>query len=418
MEIFKEKTVSPLQQGVKLIGIGKHGSKKLPDELIVEINKELKQGKAQPILIGAFVGALMMKEIEPSYFLLEEYLGKGSLTNASALWDNLCADAPVNYKNIGVKLISKQTLTKEEAIELGKFLFSDQTGETFRGMAVSILRIRYESDEEYKGLYNAIEDSAIPSSNRFKNKTVIQLAEPFDGVEHSFLITPLIANALQKQGYEVIVTCGNNSGPKITLNIYDLYKGLNVSFIKGDADLGNSFHPFGYGLDQKTVYPQLDKWVNRRRIIMKRPFLSTLEKVLNPVKANILITSVFHIPYLEKMVELGIMAGFDAVIVLKRGLEGSLAPSLTKATGILCAVKKADGSILSKSIDANTADFAQYKAEADAIIDNLSLQQNIEYINQYIVEDQTGNLDFDNRVKFAIELYKQGLQWIEDVKTE
>ncbi len=407
---------TPLQQGVKLIGIGKHGSKKLPDQLIVEINNELKQGKSQPILIGAFVGALMMKEIEPSYLLLEEYFGKGGLTNASILWNNLCADAPTNLKNIGVKLINKQTLTLEESSELGNFLFSDLPGESFRGMAVSILRIRYESDEEYKGLYNAIENSAIHTLNRFKNKTVIQLAEPFDGVEHSYLITPLIANALQNQNYEVMATCGNNSGPKTTLNTWDLYKGLNVPFIKGDSDLGNSFHPFGYGLDQQTFYPQLDKWVSKRRIIMKRPFLSTLEKVLNPIKANILITSVFHIPYLEKMVELGIMAGFDAVIVLKRGLEGSLAPSLTKATGILCAVKKANGSILSKSIDASSDDFLQYKTDTDAIIDNLSLQQNIEYINQYIAKGKTGNFDFDNRVKCASKLYKQGLQWVQQTK--
>jgi anthranilate phosphoribosyltransferase len=213
-----------------------------------------------------------------------------------------------------------------------------------------------------------------------------------------------------------MVTCGNNSGPKTTLNTWDLYKGLNVPFIKGDLDLANSIYPFGYGLDQKTFYPQLDKWVSRRRIIMKRPFLSTLEKVLNPIKANILITSVFHIPYLEKMVELGIMTGFDAVIVLKRGLEGSLAPSLTKATGILCAVKKADGSILSKNIDASSDGFSQYKTDTDAIIDNLSLQQNIEYINLYIAKGKTGNFDFDNRVKFALELYKQGLQWIQEVE--
>ena len=40
MQTIKEKIFFPLQQGVKLIGIGKHGSKKLPDELIVEINEE------------------------------------------------------------------------------------------------------------------------------------------------------------------------------------------------------------------------------------------------------------------------------------------------------------------------------------------------------------------------------------------
>lgn len=411
-----EKILSPLQQGVKLIGIGKHGSKKLPGELIIEIKEELKHGKAEALLIGAFFGALMMKDIEPGYYVLEEYLGKGSLTEASKLWDSLCADAPVRLKRIGVKLINKQTLTVAEATELGAFLFSDEPGESFRGMAVSILRIRYESDEEYQGLYTAIQHSVIHHTIEFNREPVIQLAEPFDGVEHSYMITPILAYELQKQGYHVVVSCGRTAGPKITLNAWDLYTGLHAEFLTTRTGLINDKPKFGWALDQKIVYPALDKWVEKRKIIMKRPFLSTLEKVMNPFKANILITSVFHIPYLEKMVALGGMAGFDGIIVLKRGLEGSLAPSLAKATGILCAAKMPDGTIVTKNIEATTNDFSKYRSDADAVIENLSLQQNINNVNKYISEGKTGDADFDNRVAMAIELYTQGLEWIKQIK--
>ncbi|MEB0260072.1 MULTISPECIES: hypothetical protein [unclassified Mucilaginibacter] len=416
MKTTQETTFSPLQRGVKLIGIGKHGSKKLPDELIIEINEELGEGKASPILIGAFFGALMMKEIAPAYLLLEEYIEKGSLSDASIMWNKLCFDAPAKMKSIGVKLIQKQTLTLEEATALGSFLFSEEPGESFRGMAVSILRIRYESDEEYEGLYNAIQNSVINNTIAFTEAPIIQLAEPFDGVEHSYMITPIIAHELQKQDYNVVVICGRTSGPKITLNTWDLYKGLNAEFLNTQMRVTESKHPFGWGLDQKIFYPILDKWVERRKIIMKRPFLSTLEKVLNPVKANILITSVFHIPYLEKMAELGNMTGFDGVIVLKRGLEGTLAPSLAKATGVFCAAKMWDGTFITKTIEVNNNDFAQYRSDADAIIENLSIEQNIEYINQYIAEGKTGNLDFDCRIALAIELYKQGLDWIKQIR--
>lgn len=416
MKTTQEKISSPLQRGVKLIGIGKHGSKKLPDELIIEINEELGEGKASPILIGTFFGALMMKEIVPAYLLFEEYLEKGSLSDASTMWNKLCFDAPARMKSIGVKLIQKQTLTLEDATALGSFLFSDEPGESFRGMAVSILRIRYESDEEYEGLYNAIQNSVVNNTIAFKKAPIIQLSEPFDGVEHSYMITPIIAHELQKQDYNVVVVCGRTSGPKITLNTWDLYRGLNAEFLNIQMRVTESKHPFGWGLDQKIFYPILDKWVERRKIIMKRPFLSTLEKVLNPVKANILITSVFHIPYLEKMVELGNMTGFDGVIVLKRGLEGTLAPSLAKATGIFCAAKMQDGTFTTKTIEVNNNDFTQYRSDIDAIIENLSIEQNIEYIKQYIAEAKTGNLDFDSRVALAIELYKQGLDWIKQIR--
>lgn len=414
MEI-QEKILSPLEKGVKLIGIGKHGSKKLPEDLVVEILGELKSGAASPILVGAFFGALMMKEVDPSYYRLEEYLGTGSLNNAQVLWKVLCSDVPSYLENIGIKLINKQTLTTEESEVLGAFLFSDEPGELFRGMAVSILRIRYEADEEYQGTYNSISKS-IPSQPNPNGKSIVQLAEPFDGVEHSWMITPLLARELQKAGYTVVSTCGRSSGPKLTLNTWDIYKEMKGRFINDSKDLLEPAQEFGWALDQKDFFPMLDSWVDRRRIIMKRPFLATLEKVLNPLHANILITSVFHIPYLEKMIELGMMAGFNAVIVLKRGLEGSLAPSLAKATGIVCAVKMPDGSVLTEHIDGTDESFSHYKADTDAVVENISAEKNSEYIKKYVSEGATGDLDFDLRVKLSAALYTRGMQWIEQVQ--
>jgi anthranilate phosphoribosyltransferase len=416
MESVKENKLSALAQGVKLIGIGKHGSKKLPDQLIVEITNELKLGSSPALLIGTFFGALMMKDIEPSYLALEEYSGKGSLTNTSIMWDNLFADTPSQIKSTGIKLLSKETLNEEEAKVLGLFLFSDEKCDTFRGMAASVLRIRYETDDEYKGLYNAIIEKSVSITTSFDNKTVIQLAEPFDGVEHSYMITPILASELQQQGYSVVVTCGRSSGPKKTLNTWDIYKTLNANFLTTDKNTASENHCYGWALDQKYFFPELDKWVDKRRVIMKRPFLATLEKVLNPAKADILITSVFHIPYLEKMIELGFMAGFNAVIVLKRGLEGSLAPSLSKATGILCAVKLKDGSSVTQNFDANNEHYSNFKSSADNIVDPLQLTSNIEYIRHYLIAGKTDDTDFDMRVKLAIALYNEGLEWIKKIQ--
>lgn len=387
-------------------------AKKLHDELIVDIVNELKLGSSPALLTGAFFGALMMKDIEPTYFKLEEYSGKSSLNNASIMWDNLCSDAPARLKTIGIKLLNKETLTENEAKELGLFLFSEEKGECFRGMAVSILRIRYETDEEYKGLYEAILEISSKAKIVVDEKPIIQLAEPFDGVEHSYMITPLLAHELQKLNYNVISSCGRSSGPKVTLNTWDIYKTLNAIFLNLNSNTVHEKSSYGWVLDQQHFFPALDAWVEKRRIIMKRPFLATLEKVLNPAKANILITSVFHIPYLEKMLELGFMAGFSAVIVLKRGLEGTLAPSLSKATGILCGVKLKDGTIITQNFDTNNELYSPYKSLADTVIENLSITENINYIQNYVAQGKTGNDDFDLRIKLAITLYKQGLEWI------
>jgi anthranilate phosphoribosyltransferase len=317
-------------------------------------------------------------------------------------------------KPIGVKLLNRDTLTIEEAQTLGDYLFSDEKGETFKGMAVSILRIRYETDEEYEGLYKAVLSTFTPPFQEapLYLKDTVLLAEPFDGVEHSYIITPLLAQALQKAGYTAIVTTGRNSGPKLTLNTLDIYLALKGTFLQGNLSLAETPPAFGWVLDQKVLSPALDQWVGRRRLFFKRPFLATLEKVLNPCGAKILITSVFHITYMEKMISLAAMAGFSGVIVLKRGLEGTLTPSLVKASGILCAARQADGTYLTQTFDASHETFTNFRAEADDIVEGLSAEDNIWLIHQFNKEGSTGNEDFDKRVNLAIALYKTGLNWI------
>jgi anthranilate phosphoribosyltransferase len=412
MEPNQEIKLSALQQGVKLIGIGKHGSKKIPENLVLEITQELITGKAEPLLAGAFIGAVMMKDPEPSYLSLENYFGKGSLKNPALIWENFCAEVPNELKPIGIKLLNKEELNTEEATLLGNFLFSTVAGDFFRGLAMSILRIRYESDDEYLGLYKSLQNNAgiLPGSSP-KNDSLIQLAEPFDGVEHSYMITPLLARAFQEKGYTVVATCSQNAGPKSGINTHDIYKALAADFVKKGMDLSPEKPLFGWAMDPCDYYPALTPWIDRRRILMKRPFLATLEKVLNPLNAKILITSVFHIPYLEKMVQLADMAGFDGVIVLKRGLEGSLAPSLAKASGIFCAARNKEGVMVTTSILPSS----QNKIEADPVIEGLSVQQNIFLIQQYSTNGKSDNLEFNGYADLAILVYKEGLEWIDSI---
>ena len=407
-----ESVFTPLQQGVKLIGIGKHGSKKLPEELIAAITDELLEGHCSPILVGAFIGAVLMKPIEPSYAPLENYFGKDSLNNPSFIWEKFCSEISEHLRSSGLKLMHKETLSKDEALSLGSFLMSDQPGEFFRGLAMSILRIRYESDAEYEGLYQALlQEAKYPPADIPADPNLIQLSEPFDGAEHSYMITPLLAQAFQQMGYRAITTCSHNPGPKMTLNTHSLYTELGGHFILKPSDLLNAPPEYGWAMNLADFYPPLDQWVLRRRILMKRPFLATLEKVLNPLKAKILITSVFHIPYLEKMVQLADMAGFDGVIVMKRGLEGSLAPSLAKASGILCAARDKTGKMLTTSILPS----GQNKVEVDAVIEGVSARDNVALIGQFLAGENVSHSEFGICAEEAVALYKKGLDWIESV---
>lgn len=406
---------NPLVQGIKIIGVGKHGSKPLPKNLVVEIREYLKNGEnIIPIQLGAFYGALLAKgpTVQEKIFLLPG--GEGAEFSHEKLYHNLFPDTPLSMKEIGLKLMQKENLSLAEAELLGDYLFSNLPGEAFRGMAANMLRIRYETEEEYHGLMKAAESTFTAGFKKTPPNTdkLIQLAEPFDGVAHSYMITPLLAEALQQAGYQTITSMGRSSGPKLSLNSLDLYKSMEAPFLQHPEELQKEAPRFGWALDQKDLSPALDQWVKRRRLIFKRPFLATLEKVLNPCSARILITSVFHITYMEKMVSLAGMAGFSGVIVLKRGLEGSLAPSLAKASGILCAAKQRDGSFLSQTFSAEDESFTDLRREMDENIEPLYAEDNLQLIQQFSDFGSTKNIDFDNRVKLGIALYKKGLAWL------
>lgn len=412
---------TPLGRGIKLIGIGKYGSKPLPPDLLEECRTALLSGQANPLQVGAFIGALLTKGPTEAERTLENCFGRDAFSIPTFLVNKLCPDLPTNFLPIATKLIRGHHLQISEARQLGDYLFKQQTPETncetFRGLAVSIMRVRHESNDEYQGLYHAAMDTLAPGFRKATpgaEQPIVQLAEPFDGVEHSYLITPLLAHFFQQRNYQPLAMVGRTPGPKQTLNAHDLYLHLGCSFLQSGHELAEPLTPYGWVLDQKALSPDLDQWVDRRRVLLKRPFLSTLEKVLNPVRAKILVTSVFHITYQMKMAELALMAGFDGAIVLKRGLEGTLAPATSRATGVLCAVRTSNNYLAFQNFDADRPYFARFRTESDSDIVQPQAADNARLVRQFITHGQTANADFDNRVYFAQALYGRGLDWIEE----
>lgn len=408
-----------LGRGIKHIGIGKYGSKPLPPDLLAECRAALLDPNSHPLQRGAFVGALMAKGPTPEEYTLEEAIGKGAFSHPAFLVNKLCPDLHPGLLPLATKLVRGHNLSISEAEQLGDFLFGTDGCETFRGLAASIMRVRHETNDEYLGLMRAAERTFSPGftpdfSGQIKSQQrLVQLAEPFDGVEHSHLITPLLANWFQERNYGALSMVGRSGGPKFTLNAYDLYMHLGCQFMQSRHELHEPLMPYGWVLDQKALSPALNDWVDRRQVLLKRPFLATLEKVLNPCGARVLVTSVFHITYQMKMAELALMAGFDAAIVLKRGLEGSLSPATNRASGVLCAVRTEKGHLFFQHFDADRSDFASFRTETDPDIMNPTADQNAALIRKFQAQKVTGDADFDNRVRYAFALMERGMEWIE-----
>lgn len=384
MSLVLNNNEPAIVRGIKTVGVGKKGSKPLSLELAQEIITDLKAGKVSDAARGAFLAGLLAKGIEGDEVIFEEIL---PIFDPTKLVGIIAADAPEFIRWICVSLLTGHTLDRQSAYDLGKFLFSNEPGDGVRGLVASMLRVRYETDDEYEGLLTALEETvdkgripALPDGG-----PIVQIAEPFDGVDHSYMTTPLIGKYLKDQGYRVVHVTGDNSGPKWEMNLRDIMKELNEN------------PAYGFDIHENSLSDAFNRWNIIRRQTIKRPFLSTLERFINPYNADILIASAFHPPYGEKMMTIAERRGFRKIIIIRNGIEGTTSFPLMRPVKLLISVKLADGTYnrQEKIIEPNETVDLEERIEHPRAKDNARL------IEQYVRDGKTDNRLFDLRVKIT-----------------
>lgn len=405
---------SAIVRGIKSVGVGKRGSKPIDAGLAQEIMEDLKSGKISAPAKGAFFGALFIKGITSNEMILDEVFTIPTLTNPQRLAAEIAFDAPAFVKDICTTLLQGQTLSRESAYRLGTFLFSNDPGDGARGLIASVLRVRYETPDEYAGLLAAIQETIEKSFCQEvpPGEPIIQLAEPFDGVDNSYLITPLIADHLQSLGFRVINMVGRNSGPKWGNTLLDLIKELGVKPISENSDLKEPKPDFGWYINQEDLSKAVDRWVDIRRQTIKRPFLSTLEKFLNPANANIVITSAFHPPYAEKMIMVSERAAFGGALVMRSGREGSLTFPLNRPVKILCSARQCEGEYTRHEMEIKPQEILGKEILVDEKLTQPSLSENARLIRAFKEKGSSGNEFFDWRVKLTCASLQKGIEWV------
>jgi anthranilate phosphoribosyltransferase len=405
MAIVLDPNEPAINRGIKTVGVGKKGSKSLSPELALEILEAIKSGKVSQAAKGAFFAGLCAKGIEPD----ERIFGE-----PSHLLGIVTADAPEFIRWVCDQLLQGHTLDKHTAYDLGKFLFSDEPGDAARGWVASFLRVRYETDDEYEGLLQAIEETIVPA---FKvqapeGQPIIQIAEPFDGVDHSYMITPLVGRYVQGLGYRVVHQVGRNSGPKFEMNLWGIAQALGIKAAVSNADLSTEKPDFGWFFHQSLMSQALDRWVTLRHQTIKRPFLSTLERFVNPLKADVLIASAFHPPYGEKMRTIAERAGFKGIVIVRNGIEGTIAFPLMREVKLLLSAQQKDGSYQRHELILENAT----AVEAEEMVEKPKAIDNARLISSYLQQGSAGNKHVDLRVHATCEGLAQALAWLKGNK--
>ncbi len=222
-------------------------------------------------------------------------------------------------------------ITTEQAQQVMSHIINGDVDEVQTAIFFIALRMKRESLDEFLGIFSALQQhatSVVADVDR-----VICLADPFDGYVRNATMTPFMPFVLAACGFNAVIHGVETVGPKHGVTAHKVLKmaGANTHLTPQQAsamlsDLGCCY------VDQAQYAPALHGLQSLRHRMVKRSALTTLERLLMPIKGRIqtdLVLGYVHKAYPDIYARVALAAGFHGILLLK-GVEGGLAPALNK----------------------------------------------------------------------------------------
>ena len=230
---------------------------------------------------------------------------------------------------------SNPELSKDVALEEARAgmraILEGQVDPVQAGIFLIALRMKRETDDECKGVMEAILDATQMVTAPVDE--VFHVVDPYDGFNRTLPAAPFLPPLLASFGVASISQGVERMGPKYGITHRQVLRaaGQPVDLTPeaaaerlGDPDTGWSH------VDQAMFCPKLYALAALRTLIVKRPAITTVEVMTGPVRGRQktrLLTGFVHKPYARLYTVLARHAGFDSALVV-RGVEGGVVPSL------------------------------------------------------------------------------------------
>jgi anthranilate phosphoribosyltransferase len=199
------------------------------------------------------------------------------------------------------------------------------------GIFLIALRMKRESDDEMKGVLDAIRE--VTGHVVAEVDEVVDIADPYDGYNRCLPAAPFLMPVLAECGVASLSHGAHAVGPKFGVTHRHVLNaaGVPVDLTPveaaerlADPELGWSY------VDQRAFCAPLHNLVDLRSTIVKRQVITTTEVLARPIhgrKHTHLVTGYVHKPYPRIYAMLARHAGFDSALLI-RGVEGGVIPSL------------------------------------------------------------------------------------------
>ncbi len=231
-----------------------------------------------------------------------------------------------------------KNLTREEARDGMTLVLRRAVDPVRSGVFLVALRMKRETDDENLGVLAALREtthSAIADVD-----DLVDLGDPYDGFTRHLPASPFLPAVLAACGMPTVSHGCQSLGPKYGVTHHQILKaaGLRVDLTPQEAAARLADPNIGWAyVDQAQFQPELYALTELRRLIIKRPCISTWEKLCGPVRArgkSHLVVGYVHPGYERPITLAGRDVGYASTLVV-RGIEGGVIPSLNAQTRVV-----------------------------------------------------------------------------------
>jgi anthranilate phosphoribosyltransferase len=330
-ELEQESNYPCLDVALAAKGIGPKGLKPLSKEVMLGAVEELQKGAPQELMAAFLMGFQVLEKNEAEIQNLQMVF-KPSLSKLSPSLTFLLK--PLERQHAEGAEAWIQTLIRGEELDAKncalviEYLLQPEAEPSYKVALLQGLRVKRETDNENEALLRALYSKAPRCSVEIEH--LVDLSLPYDGMTRNEDISLELAALLALMGQACVIHSVRGLGPKYGSVILDkIDSRVDCGLLKAQQGLAEC----GVGiLDQSSVFPELHALLELRNNMRKRPFLATMEKMLQPVRAkkNTLVTGYVHSAYRESIPEMLTRVGHFENILLVKGLEGSVVLDPTK----------------------------------------------------------------------------------------
>lgn len=193
------------------------------------------------------------------------------------------------------------------------------------------LRMKRETDIENWGMLSAMR--AVSNQVSVEVETLLDLADPYNGYNRHCPIAAFLPAVLAACGLPTVSQGVIEMAPKFGVTHAQVLAESGIAIDLTPEQAAKQIEQAGIGwayLDQAQATPALFGLKDLRTQMIKRPSLSSLEKLVKPLSAKgntHLLLGFVHKAYPAMLADLALRAGYTSAF-LARGLEGGIIPTL------------------------------------------------------------------------------------------